>query len=293
MTRVIVVGSANVDLVWRGARLPAPGETVTDGEFLQVFGGKGANQACAAAALGAEVLFVGCVGDDELGAAVRDDLESHGVDCTWLTVARGIATGVALISVDARGENAIAVAPGANRELTPGHVEQAIAAVAIPDAAPVTVVTGLEIGVANAHSALRAAANRHCFTVFNPSPVDVDARCDFGYCDTVIVNEVEVAQYQGVDALRSASAGSVVVTSGARGVDWYGESVQHCDAFSVDVVDTTGAGDAFCAAFAVERDLAFAAATAALACRAVGARGSQPNRREVGALLREQPRSPR
>ena len=99
---MIVVGSANVDLVWRGPRLPRRGETVTDGEYRRVFGGKGANQASAAARLGAGAAFVGCVGDDDLGAAVRADLEARGVDCSWLTTAPE-PTGVALIMVGAPG----------------------------------------------------------------------------------------------------------------------------------------------------------------------------------------------
>ena len=101
--RVVVVGSANVDLVWHGERLPAPGETVTDGEFVEVLGGKGANQAAAAAALGADVSFVGCVGADEHGRAVRADLEARGIDCSALATGTGAPTGVAVITVDARG----------------------------------------------------------------------------------------------------------------------------------------------------------------------------------------------
>ncbi len=116
--RVVVIGSANVDLVWHGPRLPGPGETVTDGEFVQVLGGKGANQAAAAAALGAEVYFVGCVGDDEHGRLVRADLEARGIDCSSLTTVGRVPTGVALITVDARGENSVAVAPGANRSVS-------------------------------------------------------------------------------------------------------------------------------------------------------------------------------
>src|SRR5215475_3876666 len=112
MSRVVVVGSANLDLVWHGPRLPAPGETVTDGQFTQVLGGKGANQAAAAAALGAEVRFVGCVGDDAHGALVRADLTARGIDTTRLTTASE-PTGVATILVDDQGENVVAVAPGA------------------------------------------------------------------------------------------------------------------------------------------------------------------------------------
>src|SRR5712691_4900705 len=116
MGDVVVVGSANVDLIWHGARLPDPGETVTDGHFVEALGGKGANQAAAAATLGAHVRFVACVGDDAYGRMVIDDLAARGVDRRFVaTVAE--CTGVALIMVDAAGENVIAVAPGANRAL--------------------------------------------------------------------------------------------------------------------------------------------------------------------------------
>src|SRR5215831_527663 len=107
MARVVVVGSANVDFVWHGRVLPRPGETVTDGEFHQVLGGKGANQAAAAAQLG-DAAFVGCVGDDDLGSLVRADLVGRGVDCSWMRTADA-ATGIALIVVSAAGENMIAV----------------------------------------------------------------------------------------------------------------------------------------------------------------------------------------
>src|SRR5438105_14151473 len=105
--RLVVVGSANVDLIWRGERLPRPGEKVSGGTFARVMGGTGANQACGAARLGAVVTFVGCVGDDDLGTAVRMDLAEHDIDLTWLMRApSGVATGVALITVDAHGDNA-------------------------------------------------------------------------------------------------------------------------------------------------------------------------------------------
>jgi len=124
--RVIVVGSCNVDLIWHGSRLPARGETVSDGSFTRALGGKGANQAAAAARLGAEVVMVGCVGADEFGTAGRAELEACGVDCRWLRTIDGIATGTALINVDAAGDNTIVVAPGANRFLTPAQIEAAV-----------------------------------------------------------------------------------------------------------------------------------------------------------------------
>jgi ribokinase len=275
--RLVVVGSANVDLIWRGERLPRPGEKVSGGTFARVMGGTGANQACAAARLGADVAFVGCIGDDDLGAAVRADLADHGVDCTWLATApRGISTGVALITVDARGDNAIAVASGANRALTPEHVRAAVAATTDAD---VGLLTSLEIGLPNASAAIDAARGP---VLFNPSPVDADAPKWFDRAQTVVVNEGEAVDY-GIDL--AALPANVVVTLGAHGAR---SPAAACDGFSTDVVDTTGAGDEFSAAYALTGDLAFACAAAALACRAVGPRGSQPTRDVVDALVRAQ-----
>lgn len=274
--RLVVVGSANVDLVWRGERLPRPGETVSDGELVRVMGGKGANQACAAARLGARVAFVGCVGDDDLGAAVRADLDRHGIDCAWLAVAAGTPTGVALITVDAQGENSIAVAPGANHSLTTDHVRAALRAMG-----DVPVLTGLEIGEAAASTAIDAATGP---VTFNPAPVDAAAASWFGRCAAVVVNEGEAAGY----GVTPETAANVVVTHGRHGAR---DAYHDCAGFAVDAVDSTGAGDVFCAAYALTRDVAFATAAGALACRALGARASQPTRDEVESLLTAQPRS--
>jgi ribokinase len=287
--RIVVVGSCNVDLVWRGPRLPTRGETVSGGSFERGFGGKGANQAAAAARLGAAVTFVGCVGDDDLGAAARADLEACGVDCHRLQTHAGVATGTALINVDADGENTIAVAPGANRLLTVADIEAAIAGT---DAD--VLIAGLEIGTDEAAAALRMGRARRMRTIFNPSPIAPAAAATFGECSSVVVNEVEAKEYGGPAAIRASGADEVVVTLGARGAARYGAGgIERVGAFAVPVTDTTGAGDAFCAALAVSDDLDFACAAGALACRAVGARSSQPTRGEVDALLREPTRAPR
>jgi ribokinase len=287
--RIIVVGSCNVDLVWHGPRLPARGETVSEGVFTRAFGGKGANQAAAAARLGAVVEFVGTVGDDDFGVLARAELEACGVDCRWLRTHAGAATGTALINVDAAGANTITVAPGANRLVTG---EQIAAAVAGTQAG--TVITGLEIGVEAAAAALRAAQTRGLATICNASPVNTAIAAHFADCSTVLVNELEAADYDGPVAILAAGAGEVVVTLGAAGASRYGpRGTEHAGGFTVEAVDTTGAGDTFGAALAVSGDLRFACAAGALACRAVGARASQPSCDEVEALLREPPRSRR
>jgi ribokinase len=296
VTRVVVVGSANVDFVWHGARLPAPGETVGDGVLTRTFGGKGANQAAAAARLGAEVAFVGCVGDDDLGASIRADLLGLGVDCTHLVTVADVATGVALIHVAERGENTIAVAPGANHHVTSAAVRAACDA---RQGAPTidALIAGFEVGSACAAAAIELGGDRGITTVCNPSPVDVDSResaSAIARSDIVIVNEVEADAYGGAGAILASGADCVVVTRGARGATVIdGAGTTDIDGFDVDAIDSTGAGDAFCAAYALRRDLAFACAAGALACRSLGARASQPTVADVDALVRAQPRSPR
>ena len=278
--RVVVIGSANVDLVWRGEHLPLPGETVTDGEFVQLLGGKGANQAAAAAALGAEVVFVGCVGDDDHGRLVRADLEARGVDCSELSISGDAPTGVALITVDRAGENAIAVAPGANR-LVPAEIGAGLIR------AGDVVLCSLETPVETVEAAVAAARAADALVIVNPAP---PRAAPAGAVLTP--NEHECERLGGIDALLAA-APAVIVTRGGTGATLYraGGTVDQA-AFAVDVVDTTGAGDAFNGAVAwavsngatLERALPLACAAAALATRAVGARSSLATADEVYAL---------
>jgi ribokinase len=279
---VVVIGSANVDLVWRGEHLPRPGETVTDGEFLQVLGGKGANQAAAAAALGAEVVLVGCVGDDDHGRRVRSDLEARGVDCSRLAVSGAAPTGVALITVDERGENAIAVAPGANRVVSPDAGASVIRADDV-------VLCSLEIPVATVEAAVAATQAVGASVIVNPAP---PRAAPAGAVLTP--NEHECARLGGLDALLRA-APAVIVTRGSEGARLHraGREVVEQTSFAVEVADTTGAGDAFNGALAwalshdaaLEDALPLACAAAALATRAVGARSSLASAAEVYALV--------
>jgi ribokinase len=290
---VVVVGSANVDLVWQGARLPRPGETVTDGTFRETFGGKGANQASASARLGAATAFVGCVGTDDRGARTRVELRDRGIDCTWLATA-GTPTGVALIAVAAGGENTVLVAPGANRDLTAAHVHDAIAALARPGT---VVLVSLEVPVEVAEVALRGARAAGATTVCNPAPFrDDGARC-FASCDVVVPNRLEAEQYGGVAAILAACppGATVIVTRGAEGAQAHDASgeVATIEPFALDAVDTTGAGDAFCGALAARlaagaslTDAArFACAAGALACTGLGARAALPDEAQVVALM--------
>ena len=189
--RVIVVGSVNIDLVVTGRTLPAPGETVIGGRFAQHHGGKGGNQAVAAARLGATTSFVGAVGDDDFGRSARAALEAERIDVSELRTLPDQATGVALILVDAHGENSISVASGANGAVTPEQVAASVAALA-PGPGDVVLV-GHEIPTAVVAEALRAAGERGATTILNPAPASgLDAET-VALAELVTPNEGELA----------------------------------------------------------------------------------------------------
>jgi ribokinase len=300
--RVLVVGSANVDFTVAVPRLPAPGETVSEGTLLVNHGGKGANQAVAARRLGAEVRLIACVGDDASGHAIREALAAEGIGVDGVSTMSTAATGTALITVDPGGRNQIAVAPGANRVLTPDH----LAARHGDFAWAQVVVVSLEIPLATAIAALQEARGHGAITILNPAPVP-PAGVDFwSIVDLATPNEGEAARLSGAEiaddagaltaatVLRHRGAKSVVVTLGDRGVlALTADGVVRAPAFPVAVVDTTAAGDAFNAGLAVasaegaplEVTLRFACATGALACTRRGAQPSLPPRREVDRVL--------
>jgi ribokinase len=300
--RVLVVGSANVDYTVALPRLPQPGETVSEGSLLIAHGGKGANQAVAARRLGAEVRFIGCVGDDLAGRGVRAALSAEGVGVDGLFVAGDAATGTALILVDREGRNQIGVAPGANRCLTADHV---LARGEDFDWAEV-VIAQCETPLAALARVFAEARARRARTILNPAPVPEGPLPFLGLVDVLTPNLGEAARLSGVavasvkdaeragQALRALGPATVVVTLGADGALAAGpEGVVHSPGFAVAAVDTTAAGDAFNAALAVAlcegrplaSALAFANAAAALACTVRGAQPSLPRRAGVERLL--------
>jgi ribokinase len=302
MTRILVVGSANVDYTVALSRLPRPGETITGGTLLVNHGGKGANQAVAARRLGAEVRLIACVGDDAPGQGIRDALAAEGIDVAGLASTGEAATGTALIVVDAEGRNQIAVAPGANRRLDVDTVRRRRADFEWAD----VVVCQLETPLDTVRWTLQEARRCRVTTILNPAPVP-DAPLDFWpLVDYLTPNEGEAARLSGVTvtdrasaaeaarALRAQGVGVVVVTLGADGALCLaiGDAF-HARGFEVAALDTTAAGDTFNAALAVtlaERvplaeGLGFANAAAALACTRRGAQPSLPVRAEVMRLL--------
>jgi ribokinase len=315
--RVIVVGSVNVDLVARAERLPAPGETVIGAAFSRHHGGKGGNQAVAAARLGGQVVFIGALGDDEFGREARAALEAEGIDLSGLAVLPG-ATGVALILVGAHGENLISVASGANGALGPEHVERALTRLRLT--ARDVVLVGHEIPTVAARSALVAARAAGATTILNPAPAAGLDRSVFGLADIVTPNRGELAVLVAGEAERvgrpwsgtvrpevaartlldRSSEGegvrrAVVVTLGSAGAVIVARGQESLDlpAPAVPAIDTVGAGDAFNGALAaglangleLEAAARRAIAAAALATTHIGAREGVPVSAEVEALL--------
>jgi ribokinase len=303
--QVVVVGSLNMDLVARAARLPVPGETVPGDAFSTIPGGKGANQAVASARLGARTAIIGCVGDDAFGAQLRSGLLADGIDCQGVRTALGVSSGVALIVVDEAGRNGIVVVPGANGRLGPEDVDAHEAVLAAARVVVLQLETPLETV---AHAARRARALGKT-VVLNPAPArplpeDLAACVDF-----LVPNEIEAAALSGIPVrsvetaieagrrLRAAGAGAVLVTLGAQGVVAVGPSGErHHPAPAVAAVDTTAAGDTFiggfCAALVrglpVPAAIDFAQAAAAISVTRPGAQPSIPFEREVTVAAQEE-----
>ncbi|WP_019634183.1 ribokinase [Actinomadura atramentaria] len=285
---VVVVGSANADLVVRVARRPGPGETVLGSELAAHPGGKGANQAVAAARLGGRVALLGRVGDDGHAALLRDALAAAGVDAAALRTTAA-PTGVALITVAPDGENSIVVAPGANALLTPADVDPALLAAAR------VVSLQMEIPVDVVLAAARTADEGGARTVLNLSPAAEPPAPLLGLCDVLVVNEHEAAFLlpgRSAEAARDPAAllalgpRAAVVTLGADGAlvadAATGGATAHVPAPHVPAVDTTGAGDAFTGALCLRLARGDTVADAARYAVRVGAaavrtRGAQPS----------------
>jgi ribokinase len=289
---VLVVGSLNADLVMRAPRLPQPGETVIGASFHVAAGGKGANQAVAAARLGAKAAMIGCVGSDSFGELVRGELAAAGVDVEHVRVDPEVPTGTAQIVVDQTGENAIVVASGANMRVAAGEILKAKPSW---DGAAL-VVTQLEIPVAAVAAVIDEAAARRLPVLLNAAPAHGLPDQLWHAVDWLVVNEIEAAQLADrtigsvAEAVAVASAvrrlgQRVVVTLGAAGAVLVDDSgTLHVPAPSIVVVDTTAAGDAFVGGLAAALQRGAPSSTAvreaviagSLACTRAGAIPSLP-----------------
>ncbi|HRQ72519.1 MAG TPA: ribokinase [Phycisphaerales bacterium] len=298
---VCVVGSINMDLVVRTPRLPAPGETILGGPFETFPGGKGANQAVAAARMGARVSMVGRVGADDYGQSLRALLVREGVDATAIRATAGTATGVGVIIVDERaGENTIVVAPGANASLTPEDVESVAG---IVRSAAVLLVQ-LESPFETVEAAIRIARGAGRRVVLNAAPAAVVPEAMLRQVDLLVANRGEAALLTGGaeeddprtlarDALRLGPA-AVVVTAGAEGACLAARDVSlRVPSIPVRAVDSTAAGDAFCGSVAawlasgrsVEEAVRAGCVAGALAATRAGAIPSLPKAHDVSVRL--------
>lgn len=292
-----VVGSANLDIVVPVPHHPVAGETVLGGDHVRIPGGKGGNQAVAAARLGRSVAFVGCVGDDAAGDELRGAMVDDGVDVSLLKTAVGAPSGIALISVGPDGDNSIVVSPGANSLLNEEDIERAAVALEV---AKVTLMQ-LEVPIEAITDAAEAAGG---IVVLNPAPAQALTSRLLESVDVLVPNETELALLSGspvaatfdeiVDQARLLPAARTVVTLGAQGALLVDEtSMHHQPSPAVDAVDTTAAGDAFCGALAdvlaeggsLTDAMAWGVMVGAATTLRFGAQSSLPTAGEVADLL--------
>lgn len=294
---IVVVGSLNMDLVVNAPRHPQIGETILGGRFATFPGGKGANQAVAAARMGAHVRMIGCVGDDGFGAELCKVAAQDGIDTSHISVEKAEATGIALITVDVEGRNTIVVASGANLSLSPRHLHTAKAAFSDAD----VLVTQLESPLETVSEAIALAAQQGIRVVLNPAPAQPLGAEILSKVDYFIPNEREAMQIAGTDTLEAAiekllalGVRNLIITLGEQGALLVsGGQRTHIPAYPVKAVDTVAAGDAFVGAFAtglaeglgLEAAARLGNAAAALSVTRPGAQPSLPLRREVDEFL--------
>ncbi|PCR94932.1 ribokinase [Pseudomonas fluorescens] len=298
---VVVIGSLNMDLVTRAPRLPRGGETLIGHSFATVSGGKGANQAVAAARLGAQVSMIGCVGNDDYGVQLREALLAEQIDCQAVSVVED-SSGVALIVVDDNSQNAIVIVAGANGSMTPAVIDRFDAVLQAAD----VIICQLEIPDATVGHALKRGRELGKTVILNPAPASRPLPADwFASIDYLIPNESEAAALSGlpVDSLQSAEkaaarlismgAGNVIVTLGAQGALFANAAgYQHFPAPKVKAVDTTAAGDTFVGGFAAAlaagkaeaEAIRFGQIAAALSVTRAGAQPSIPTSSDVQAF---------
>lgn len=299
---ICVIGSSNTDMVVKGARIPAPGETVSGDEFFLFPGGKGANQAVAAARLGGNVRLVACVGEDSFGRESIERFRSEGIDCSFIVTDPVAASGVAMITVDGQGENSIMVVPGANGKLTPEHARSAVQR--LPEDA--IVLLQLEIPMDTVETALAEAHARGLTVILNPAPARAIPEHWFSRVSVITPNETEAEAIGGLsvdetdtlqlvsDRFHRAGTANVIITLGSRGA-WISDGTASgiIPSQPVDVMDTTGAGDCFSGALAVAmaegKDLRdavhFACAAATLSVTRMGAQPSMPVRSRLDEFI--------
>ncbi|HER09488.1 MAG TPA: ribokinase [Bacteroides sp.] len=300
MKKILVVGSSNTDLIIQVPEIPRPGETVLGSRFQTFPGGKGANQAVAAARAGGEVIFIAAVGDDPYGSEAVKGYRRDRINCEDIKVCRDTPSGIALISVSEKGENAISVAPGANYKLSPEDMEEAEAAF---DEADLMLIQ-LEITLDTVHRAVEICEELRTRVILNPAPATDLPDGILNRTDIITPNEAEAERLTGIrirnekgawkaaEWLHRKGVRTVIITLGARGAYLSDPATgpgRMIPGFAVNAVDTTAAGDVFNGQLAValsegkslEHAIGLAHAAAALSVQKAGAQSSIPMREET------------
>lgn len=303
MAGIIVIGSLNMDLVINAPRMPVIGESIIGGGFITAPGGKGANQAVAAARLGGQVTMVGCLGNDVFGSSLLKNLKDNNINIENVKILEGVSTGIAVI-VLVSGDNFIVVDPGANAMLTPEHIESLDEQIGRSD----IMLVQLEIPIETVERAITMAKRHGVKVLLNPAPARSLPDSLLSKVDIFTPNESECGIVTGIQAESVDSASmavkyllgkgipQVVITMGAKGVVYNkGSNIIHKPAYRVNVVDTTAAGDSFSGALSValsqgkgiDEAVDFASAVGALTVTKKGAQPSLPTLEEVNAFLSE------
>lgn len=308
-SRITVIGSSNADMIMKVPHLPARGETVTDGQFTATFGGKGANQAVAAARAGGQVTFLACVGQDTIGQNMIDNFTRDGIDTSRILRTPDAPSGAALVMFDSRGENYLAVAPGANDCIHPHHIDAAEALIA----SSAMVVMQMEIPIDTTGRALEIAAKHQVPVLFNFAPVRTREVPVSAAMTGLVVNENEASELSGLlvgsldqakvagDALLKRGPKFVIITLGRHGACVVTrEGCFHVASLPVTPIDTTAAGDTFCGALAaalvegqsLSDAVRFATAAAAISVTRLGAQPSIPQRSDIESMVNTPGRRP-
>ena len=302
MSQLVVIGSSNTDMIVQVPRIPLPGETILGGQIQTAPGGKGANQAVAAARAGADVSLIACVGDDGFGREALAGFATDGIDCEHVVIDPTAPSGVAQIFVAANGENSIGVAPGANACLTSADIERAASAIATAD----MILLQLEIPLETVMRAVEIGSAADCRVILNPAPAQELPMELYPLLSIISPNETEAEFLTGISvkdessaadagaSLRDRGVDTVLITLGEAGVFLSTEtSSEIVPGYVVDAVDTTAAGDVFngnlaaalCRELQLEDAVVYAQAAAALSVQCLGAQPSAPTRSAIDTFL--------
>lgn len=301
-SKIVVIGSSNVDMIMKMDHLPARGETVTNAVYMQVFGGKGANQAVGAARAGGDVAFVSCVGDDAFAPLMVENFRKDGINTEYVFHETGIASGTALIMIGDKGDNYLSVAPGANYRLTPEYLDTCEPLISKAE----ILLLQFEILPDTLAYALRKAKEIQIPVIWNFAPArSIDMKMLRGI-EILVVNEIESAFLTGMELnkdedivkaafnLQEKGVKKVIITLGSRGSYILSEEFTgKIPAFKMEAVDTTAAGDVYCGALAaaltakksLKEAVIFASAASAISVTRMGAQPSAPLKKEIEDFL--------